>query len=138
MEKIFTNYDIMNIIKNIQSEVFTNKEAEFYLPFAWKLHKNIKVLMDINTTLTEQMQKLEAQYTDDEHSTVSEEDSTIRMVKPEYMEEYTQKKIELLSCPNTIKVEMANIDEVGVEKINPATLQTLAFMINDEDTTATE
>jgi len=133
MEKTLTNYDIVTILNGIQQEVFTNKEAEFNLKFAWKLRKNIKTLMSLNDIYVEEMQKIEQAFADDEHSqvTTNENGEETRQVKREYAKDFNSKRNELLGCENKVQVEMADIDEMGVEKISPVVLDLLSFMINE-------
>lgn len=133
MEKILTNYEIVTILNGIQQEVFTNKETEFNLSFAWKLRKNIKALMAVNDIYTEEMQKIEQSFADDEHSEVvtTEEGQSTRQVKHQYAGEFNKKRNELLSLENKVNIETADIDEMGVEKISPVVLDLLSFMINE-------
>lgn len=135
MEKTLTNYEVTTILNGIQQEVFTNKETEFNLKFAWKLRKNIKTLMALGDTINEEMQKIEQSFADDEHSQVitNDDGSESRQVKPEYAIEFNKKRNELLACENSVKVDTASIDEIGVDKISPVALDLLSFMIDDED-----
>ncbi len=134
MEKTLTNYEIVTILNGIQQEVFTNKEAEFNLKFAWKLRKNIKALMSLNETYMEEMQKIEQSFADDEHSTVvtDENGTEQRQVKQEYATEFNKKRNELLACENTVNIDTASIDDIGVEKISPVVLDLLSFMIEEK------
>lgn len=134
MEKNLTNYEIVTILNGIQQEIFTNKETEFNLKFAWKLRKNIKTLMAVNEMYTEEMQKIEQSFADDEHSNVvtDENGTEQRQVKQEYAAEFNKKRNELLACENKVNIETASIDEMGIEKISPVVLDLLSFMIDEE------
>ena len=134
MKKILTNYDIITIINGTQKELFSDKTGEFNLKFAWKLNKNIKKLIQLSELINEKMQEIERQYADDEHSFIDKDDNNneIRKVKDEYAVEFTQKRNEVLALENEVDIEECSIDDIGVDKISPAVLSVIEFMLKEE------
>ncbi len=99
----------------------------------WELKKDITKLEDIREELSSMDKELNEPYMDDEHSELikQKDGSEVRVVKKGYLEEFTQKKKELLEADNEIDLAVFSIKDLGDADLTLGMLQALSVFIED-------
>lgn len=119
------NIDIVSIVSAFQSV-----DGTLTLPakVAWVRRVNFKRLTEAKTIIDEAMQEIQNKYADDEHS--SEKDGQ-RLVKPQYMAEFSKEQADILLQETDVEIKKVSIEELGDITLTDAQMDTLAFMIED-------
>jgi hypothetical protein len=140
MKVTLTNADI-NFIRNFINEngIVGGKgePIEFSLSFAWKLRKNIKnVINPLYVDIQEKRRDIDKKYSDPKYSETKETDKNGNVIgfdiKPEYIDDYRKEVNEFMGLKNEIEIDVATIDEVGVDKISIDILDAVGFMLVDD------
>lgn len=106
---------------------------------AWKRRLNFKDLIKATETIDEALSEIGEKYQDDEHSEtkkIKDVDGTeqeVRIVKSEFIAEYTKEKAELLAQDTDVTIRKIKIKELGERDLSEDMLDTLMFMIEEED-----
>lgn len=98
-------------------------------PIAWKKRLNFKALFEARRTIDEALAEIDQGYSDDEHSEMKDK---IRMVKPEFLAEFTKKKTEILEQETDVVIKKVKIEDLGDTLLTDEDLDTLMFMIEEE------
>ncbi len=125
----FKNYEILDL-----REAFNKVSNTLSLPIAiaWKRRLNYEKILNISSIIFKALDEISEQYADDDHSFV-EEETGMRKVKPEYMNEISKKRQEILDQETDIDINMINIEDLGDDIcITDNDMNTLAFMINKD------
>lgn len=141
MKMTLTNIDIVNIMSYVNSDesIARNTTMKFTMEFVWKFRKNIKKLTEANDMFNKLHEEIMNSYATDEFSYVDENGN--RMVKQEYLNEYSDKINELYLQENEINVDKVSIEKVcvggleGMDQVGVSIpeLEVLSFMIDDSE-----
>lgn len=120
------------IIRITNAYQMTDKNLKLPVAVAWKRRLNIQKLMDARKLIDEAIQDVTKEYLDDEHSTPSEGD--LRTIKPEYMEEYAKRIMEIHEQDTPIEIQKINsIEELGDVSVSDTEMDTILFMVEGGD-----
>ena len=119
------NIDILTIVT-----AFQKTDGTLTLPakIAWTRRVNYKKLMEAKTIIDEAMQEIQSKYADDEHS--SEKDGQ-RLVKPQYMAEFSKEQADILLQETDVDIKMIPIEDLGDIALSDKQMDTIAFMISE-------
>lgn len=125
------NYDIVSIV-NAFDRLKNSEEPGPLLPaaVAWKRRLNLNKLIDANRVITEALDEISAKYSDDEHS-VEDKEKNLRMVRPEFMNEYAKARMDVLDQETDVTIKKVKIEEIGDIVLSEKDMDTLAFMIEE-------
>jgi len=117
------NIDIISTVTAYQQA-----DGTLILPakIAWTRRVNMKRLMEAKAIIDEAMQEIQNKYADDEHS--SEKDGQ-RLVKPQYMAEFSKEQADILLQETDVDIKMIPIEDLGDIALSDKQMDTLAFMI---------
>lgn len=135
------NSDIIGIVASyralLMKEAKMEKAPELPVAVSWARRLNMKELGKAAETINEALRDLDDQYNTDERSMDKEvalEDgkkTTVRIVKDEFMEEYSKKRLEILSQKTDVKIKMISIEALKDVALTEAQMDTLEFMIEE-------
>lgn len=139
MKTSLTNIEITNIMAYVNNEnsIMNNTTMKFTMEFAWKFRKNVKKLADAYEIFTKLQEEIMQSYATDDYSEVNEAGD--RVVKPEFVEDYSKKINDLYLQENSIDIDYVKIDKLclggleGMDKVELSIpeLEVLSFMIDD-------
>lgn len=128
------NFEIMNILKNLNSEfgLMKSNDPDKKLPVSvlWNLSKNVKKLQELADLLNEQEQKINNNYFNEEKS--EKNDNGDLEIKPEYRDSFITEKNDLYNLENEVELQTININEISNLNFTPADFTAIEFMIEEE------
>jgi hypothetical protein len=131
---ILTNQEILDALSKLEK---AEKCKSISLPIKqlWELKKNIGKLEDVRKQFLSMSADIEKEYTDDEHSTETKRENgdVVRAVKKEYLQEFVQKKTELLEAGNDMDLSLFSLDDLDDGDFTLEVLDALAVFIEDTD-----
>ena len=133
------NSDILFIVNSYYA--LKNKEAEGKVKVtdlpasvAWKRRLNFKDLIKASETIHEALREVDDKFADDEHSEPKTFDGKeLKVVRSEYIEEYSKAQTEILSQDTDVTIRKFKIEELEGKDLSDEMLDTLMFMIEEED-----
>jgi len=132
MQITLKNIEIINAIQSIGELI------DLVLPFqtSWDITKNAKKIESIFKIYAECEQNLIQKYAiKDENGGVRTDEHNQYKIAPKLVTEFNDKRNELLNCENEIDIKIIKftdlIDEENKNKIKPAALYNLYFMIEE-------
>lgn len=129
-----TNQEILEALNKLEK---AEKCKTISLPIKqlWELKKNIGKLENVRKQFLSMSADLEKEYTDDGHSveTKLENGDVVRAVKKEYLEEFVQKKTELLQAGSDLELSLFSLGDLDGGDFTLEVLDALAVFIDDTD-----
>lgn len=129
-----TNGEIIDALIRIDgSEGF--RAISLPIKFLWELKKGIAKLEDIKKQFDSMVADIDKVYSDDGHSVPieGEKGHMGREVRKEYIDEFIQKKKELLEAENEVTLPVFSIEDLGDGSFTLEILQALSPFIDDVD-----
>ena len=135
------NFEVSGIIEtldqNADSIINTNDTSK-KLPISvlWDIDENLDKLRAINKKIIQKRQDIEKEYSDDVYSeNVKAQDGTeMRRVKPEYIQEFSNKLTELMNIQNEVQIKPIDIERLEKCELVPRDYRTIRFMLSSSDT----
>ena len=92
MKVTLSNYDVITLdaLFNKSENILNNPEKFLSIKFLWALENNVSKIREAANNIRDFKQKIDEQYIGDEYSTIDEE-KQMRRVKPEYLQDYSDK-----------------------------------------------
>lgn len=125
------NYEIQSICNALSRQ---QEDMKLPISVAWKRRQNIAKLLQANGMIDGALRDIQKAYADEEHSDSLGNDSW--QIKPEFMDEYGKQVEELLNQDTEIVIQKVPLSAIGDITVSDAQLQTLAFMISEEEENA--
>lgn len=132
MQIKLTNIEILNAIQSIGSLT----DLDLSITTSWNITKNTKKLESLFKTYAEYEGKIIEKYAiKDENNQVKIDKDNQYKIAPKFINIFNKERNELLNCENEVDISMIKvsdlIDEENKNKIKPAILISLYFMIED-------
>ena len=109
---------------------------------SWIIRKNKKEISKALELIKEAETELNEEYNTDEKSQYAKDedgnDTTDKVVKPEYAEEFLNKKVELYNQSQDVKIEFIKPDDLMKYNLKDIDWDMMEFMIAEEDEESTE
>lgn len=121
------NYDIMAVLKAFNS---VNGELKLPAAVAWKRRLNHHKLLEAGGVIEEALSEVRTKYSSDEYSVDGEEVGE-RMVKPQFVSDFTKEQAEIMNQETEIEIRKVKIEDLGDIEISDKDMDTLAFMIEE-------
>ena len=132
--KTFHNYEIIDILNALfSSDSLVNSkdpDKKLSVRILWKINGNINTLKAIQMRISEEEQKINEEYFNDEKSQKNE--NGLQEVKPEFRTEFLNKKQELMNIENEVELSMIKLSELADVKFVPSDFMSIAFMIEED------
>lgn len=119
------NIDILTIVTAYQK---TDGTLTLPAKVAWIRRVNLKKLAEAKAIIDEAMQEIQQRFADDEHS--SEKDGQ-RLVKPQYMAEFSKAQADILLQETDVDIKKISIEDLGDITLSDKQMDTIAFMISE-------
>jgi hypothetical protein len=120
------------IIRITNAYQMTDKNLKLPVSVAWKRRLNLQKLMEARKLIDEVIREMTTEYLDDEHSVPTGND--LREIKPEYMDEYGKKIMEIHEQDTPVDIQkIASIEELGNVSISDNEMDTILFMVEGGD-----
>ena len=139
MKKKFKNLEIVTIIKKIHDSAEQDKkmpESAARLPFSvqWKKRLNLKSLTELQEIILEEEQRINEEYTDDDHSYIvkDEHGREMRRVKNAYIEEFSQKRADLYNTETDVEIHIVLPEELSGVEFTDLQMDSIMFMVKEE------
>jgi len=126
------NIEILNAIQSIGALA----DLDLSITTSWNITKNTKKLESLFKTYAEYEGKIIEKYAiKDENNQVKIDKDNQYKIAPKFINIFNKERNELLNCENEVDISMIKvsdlIDEENKNKIKPAILISLYFMIED-------
>ena len=129
-----TNYEIVEILNKLYSPdgliQSTDPDKKLPVPVLWKINGNIRKLKEIQDRISEEEQKINEAYFNDDKSETNEEG--LQQVKPEFREAFINEKKELMNIENEVELSMIKLSDIEALSFVPSDFMLIEFMITDE------
>ena len=138
-----TNAVIISITNYFASDDYwQNHNDSVSASISWIIRKNKKEISKALELIKEAETELNEEYNTDEKSQYAKDedgnDTTDKIVKPEYAEEYLNKKVELYNQSQDVKIEFIKPDDLMKYNLKDVDWDMMEFMIAEEDEESTE
>lgn len=135
VSKHFLTIDVLNILNWMEKKDGFILTAKLPIKIQWEMNKNLIALNEIRNTYNDFNQKLEQEYSDDEHAedSINKNGESIREVKEKYREEFIKAKNEILATENDVNIRQFNIKDFGDINIDLPDMAMLSIFIIDEE-----
>lgn len=138
-----TNAVIISITNYFASDDYwQNHNDSVSASISWIIRKNKKEISKALELIKEAETELNEEYNTDEKSQYAKDedgnDTTDKVVKPEYAEEYLNKKVELYNQSQDVKIEFIKPDDLMKYNLKDVDWDMMEFMIAEEDEESTE
>ena len=132
MQITLKNIDVINAIQSIG----VLADLDLSIKTSWNITKNTKKLESLFKTYVEYEGKIIEKYAiKDENNQVKIDKDNQYKIAPKFINIFNKERNELLNCENEVDISMIKvsdlIDEENKNKIKPAILISLYFMIED-------
>ena len=132
----FSNYEIDSIVKNLDSpdSILSTDDPERRLPISalWVMETNLDKMRDIARKIAKERERIEIPFSDDEHSSlVEEEGQTVRKIKDEYVEDFQKQITELLNIQNEIEIGLVDVNILERFSVTPRDFRSIKFMLTN-------
>lgn len=133
MTKTFKNLEIVNIINklNDSDSLINSKNPDKKLSVAvlWKINGNLKALNTIYDRISEEEQKINAEYFNSKKSDTNADGQL--EIKPQFREQFFKDKNDLMNIENEVEISMISLDELSAFNFIPADFLSIEFMITE-------
>ena len=138
-----TNAVIISITNYFASDDYwQNHNDSVSASISWIIRKNKKEISKALELIKEAETELNEEYNTDEKSQYAKDedgnDTTDKVVKPEYAEEFLNKKVELYNQTQDVKIEFIKPDDLMKYNLKDLDWDMMEFMIAEEDDESTE
>lgn len=138
-----TNAVIISITNYFASDDYwQNHNDSVSASISWIIRKNKKEISKALELIKEAETELNEEYNTDEKSQYAKDedgnDTTDKIVKPEYAEEFLNKKVELYNQSQDVKIEFIKPDDLMKYNLKDVDWDMMEFMIAEEDEESTE
>ena len=138
-----TNAVIISITNYFASDDYwQNHNDSVSASISWIIRKNKKEISKALELIKEAETELNEEYNTDEKSQYAKDedgnDTTDKVVKPEYAEEFLNKKVELYNQSQDVKIEFIKPDDLMKYNLKDLDWDMTEFMIAEEDEESTE
>lgn len=140
MKKKFKNHEIISIIQKIKKsadhdENFPGSAARIPFSVQWKKKLNLKEMLKIQEMVSEEEQKIDAYYLDDEHSypAKGKNGEDMRRIKNAYVAEFSRKKSELYNAETDVEIRTISPGELSETMLTDLQMDALMFMIEENE-----
>ena len=130
MKVTLSNYDVITLdaLFNKTENILNNPEKFLSIKFLWALENNVSKIRDAANNIRDFKQKIDEQYIGDEYSTIDEE-KQMRRVKPEYLQEYSDKINSLYAETSDFDFRPIYIEDIEDKDISGEDFQSIKVML---------
>ena len=130
MKVTLSNYDVITLdaLFNKTENILNNPEKFLSIKFLWALENNVSKIRDAANNIRDFKQKIDEQYSGDEYSTIDEE-KQMRRVKPEYLQDYSDKINSLYAETSDFDFRPIYIEDIEDKDISGEDFQSIKVML---------
>lgn len=130
MKVTLSNYDVITLdaLFNKTENILNNPEKFLSIKFLWALENNVSKIRDAANNIRDFKQKIDEQYIGDEYSTIDEE-KQMRRVKPEYLQDYSDKINSLYAETSDFDFKPIYIEDIEDKDISGEDFQSIKVML---------
>ena len=134
----FNNYEIDAIVRNLDdpNSILATDDPERRLPInvLWVMETNLDKMRTIAQKILREREKIEASFSDDEHSEIYEADGQSgRKVKDKYITEFQKLLSELMEIQNEIEIGLVDVATLERFSMTPRDFRSIKFMLTDSE-----
>ena len=125
-----SNYDVITLdaLFNKSENILNNPEKFLSIKFLWSLENNVSKIREAANNIRDFKQKIDEQYISDEYSTIDEE-KQMRRVKPEYLQDYSDKINSLYAETSDFDFKPIYIEDIEDKDISGEDFQSIKVML---------
>ena len=130
MKVTLSNYDVITLdaLFNKSENILNNPEKFLSIKFLWALENNVSKIREAANNIRDFKQKIDEQYISDEYSTIDEENQ-MRRVKPEYLQDYSDKINSLYAETSDFDFKPIYIEDIEDKDISGEDFQSIKVML---------
>ena len=130
MKVTLSNYDVITLdaLFNKSENILNNPEKFLSIKFLWALENNVSKIREAANNIRDFKQKIDEQYISDEYSTMDEE-KQMRRVKPEYLQDYSDKINSLYAETSDFDFRPIYIEDIEDKDISGEDFQSIKVML---------
>ena len=130
MKVTLSNYDVITLdaLFNKSENILNNPEKFLSIKFLCALENNVSKIRKAANNIRDFKQKIDEQYISDEYSTIDEE-KQMRRVKPEYLQEYSDKINSLYAETSDFDFKPIYIEDIEDKDISGEDFQSIKVML---------
>lgn len=130
MKVTLSNYDVITLdaLFNKSENILNNPEKFLSIKFLWALENNASKIREVANNIRDFKQKIDEQYISDEYSTIDEE-KQMRRVKPEYLQDYSDKINSLYAETSDFDFKPIYIEDIEDKDISGEDFQSIKVML---------
>lgn len=130
MKVTLSNYDVITLdaLFNKTENILNNPEKFLSIKFLWALENNVSKIREAANNIRDFKQKIDEQYISDEYSTIDEE-KQMRRVKPEYLQDYSDKINSLYAETSDFDFKPIYIEDIEDKDISGEDFQSIKVML---------
>ena len=130
MKVTLSNYDVITLdaLFNKSENILNNPEKFLSIKFLWALENNVSKIREAANNIRDFKQKIDEQYISDEYSIIDEE-KQMRRVKPEYLQEYSDKINSLYAETSDFDFKPIYIEDIEDKDISGEDFQSIKVML---------
>lgn len=130
MKVTLSNYDVITLdaLFNKSENILNNPEKFLSIKFLWALENNVSKIREVANNIRDFKQKIDEQYISDEYSTIDEE-KQMRRVKPEYLQDYSDKINSLYAETSDFDFKPIYIEDIEDKDISGEDFQSIKVML---------
>lgn len=130
MKVTLSNYDVITLdaLFNKSENILNNPEKFLSIKFLWALENNVSKIREAANNIRDFKQKIDEQYISDEYSTLDEE-KQMRRVKPEYLQDYSDKINSLYAETSDFDFKPIYIEDIEDKDISGEDFQSIKVML---------
>ena len=130
MKVTLSNYDVITLdaLFNKSENILNNPEKFLSIKFLWALENNVSKIRKAANNIRDFKQKIDEQYIGDEYSTIDEE-KQMRRVKPEYLQDYSDKINSLYAETSDFDFKPIYIEDIEDKDISGEDFQSIKVML---------
>lgn len=130
MKVTLSNYDVITLdaLFNKTENILNNPEKFLSIKFLWALENNVSKIREAANNIRDFKQKIDEQYIGDEYSTIDEE-KQMRRVKPEYLQDYSDKINSLYAETSDFDFKPIYIEDIEDKDISGEDFQSIKVML---------
>lgn len=130
MKVTLSNYDVITLdaLFNKSENILNNPEKFLSIKFLWALENNVSKIREAASNIRDFKQKIDEQYIGDEYSTIDEE-KQMRRVKPEYLQDYSDKINSLYAETSDFDFKPIYIEDIEDKDISGEDFQSIKVML---------
>ena len=130
MKVTLSNYDVITLdaLFNKSENILNNPEKFLSIKLLWALENNVSKIREAANNIRDFKQKIDEQYISDEYSTIDEE-KQMRRVKPEYLQDYSDKINSLYAETSDFDFKPIYIEDIEDKDISGEDFQSIKVML---------